>query len=209
MLDSIMRQFLNPVLTSAARIVDHPWVTPNRLTLLGLALGLGAAMAAAAQWWFLALVVWWLSRVADALDGPLARRRAGAGRGQKKNQAGGFLDISADTIVYALTVIGIAVGVQADYQTSPWPFLVLLGAYYVNGVTLFAFSATAERAHRAVDDGRSLWLPPSFAGATESIVAHSLMLALPMFAAEVAWPWTLLVLGNAVRQVVTGYRHLS
>jgi phosphatidylglycerophosphate synthase len=207
MLDSIMRQFLSPLLTAAARLVDRPWVTPNRLTLLGLMLGLGAAMAAAAQWWGWALVLWWLSRVIDGLDGPLSRRRAGAG--QTENQAGGFLDISADTFVYALTVIGIAVGVQADYQTSPWPFLVLLGAYYVNGVTLFAFSATAERAHRAVDDGRSLWLPPSFAGATESIVAHSLMLALPMFAAEVAWPWTLLVLGNAVRQVVTGYRHLS
>lgn len=70
------------------------------MTVAGLALGLGSAGAAALRWWWLALVLWLLSRLADGLDGPLARRRARADAG-----AGGLLDITSRTCRYRQWVL--------------------------------------------------------------------------------------------------------
>lgn len=52
------------------------------------------------------------ARLADGLDGPLARRRRAQGAGDAG--AGGFFDITADLTVYGATVVGVAVGSSAE-----------------------------------------------------------------------------------------------
>lgn len=81
--------------------------------MLGLALGVGSALAAAAMWWWVALVLWLLSRLCDGLDGPLARRHRTQSGGD--SQAGGFLVITADFVVYGSTVVGVAVGARSQF----------------------------------------------------------------------------------------------
>jgi hypothetical protein len=76
MLDASARRLLAGPLDRAARLIDRPWVTPNGLTLVGLGVGLAGALAAGFSAWPVALVLWLISRLADGLDGPLARRRA-------------------------------------------------------------------------------------------------------------------------------------
>jgi phosphatidylglycerophosphate synthase len=149
-LDGTTRRLVAPALERLAARVDRPAVTPDRVTLLGLALGLGSAAAAAAAQWVPALVLWLLSRVADGLDGVLARRRAAAG--EPPSAAGGYLDITADFLVYGATVAGVAIG----WGGSLLPFVAVLVAYYLNGATFLAFSSLAERTGRRLDDGRSL-----------------------------------------------------
>lgn len=212
MLDGRLRPLLARPLEAVAAALDRRWITPDGLTLAGLALGLASAVAAGLQWWPLALVLWLVSRVADGLDGTLARRRrARAGeRGDddRESYAGGFLDIAADFVVYGATVVGVAVGASAAYDAPWWPFLLVLFTYYVNGAAFLAFSSIAERAGRTLDDGRSLSFLGRVAEATETIVVHALWLLLPQWAWQIAVVWSVFVAVSATQRIVAGYRAL-
>lgn len=206
MFDAVLRRRLDAPLASVARRIDRSWVTPDRLTVAGLALGLASAALAAGQLWGWALVAWLLSRALDGLDGPLARRR-GTGQG---SPAGGFLDITADFVAYGATVVGVAVGtVGASARIADWlPFLAVLLAYYVNGTAFLAFSSIAERTGHRIDDGRSLSFLGGIAEGAETILVHALWLLLPAYAPPVATVWAGVVGVSAAHRVVTGYRTL-
>ncbi|MFP7761569.1 CDP-alcohol phosphatidyltransferase family protein [Marisediminicola sp. LYQ134] len=225
MLDAPVRRVLDPVLAGVAAAIDRPGITPDRLTVAGLVLGLGSAGAAAAGLWPLALVLWLVSRVADGLDGTLARRRRatiaatsagvvgsesgpGSATVGRASEAGGFLDIVADFVVYGATVVGVAVGVTTAFDAPWWPFLLVLFAYYVNGTAFLAFSSIAERTGRTLDDGRSLSFLGRIAEGTETIVVHSAWLILPFVAWQIAAVWALFVVASAVQRIVSGYRRL-
>ncbi|MBX9717602.1 MAG: CDP-alcohol phosphatidyltransferase family protein, partial [Microbacteriaceae bacterium] len=192
-----------------ARALDRPGISPDGLTLAGLAIGLGSAVAAGLQWWAVALVFWLLSRVIDGLDGAVARRRRAAPPADAPHsEAGGFLDITADFVVYGSTVVGVAVGATAGFDAPWWPFLAVLLAYYINGSAFLAFSSIAERTGRQLDDGRSLSFLGRIAEGTETIVVHALWLILPYWAAPIAIGWAALVGVSAVQRMVAGYRAL-
>ena len=203
MFDARLRRRLDGPLDRLAGRLDRPGVTPDRLTLVGLVLGLGSAAASVAALWPLAAVLWLASRAADGLDGPLARRRARVG-GPRDAGAGGFLDITCDFVVYGATVVGVALGAGGPL----WPFLLVLLAYYVNGTAFLAFSSIAERAGRRIDDGRSLSFLGGLAEGAETILVHTLWLVLPFWASRIALVWAALVAVSAAQRVVAGYRAL-
>ena len=152
-------------------------------------------------------MLWLLSRVADGLDGPLARRRA-ARDGVRDAGVGGFLDITCDFVVYGATVVGVAVGATTGGGAPWWPFLLVLLAYYVNGTALLAFSSIAERAGCTRGDARSLSFLGGLAEGAETIVVHALWLVVPAAAAPVAGVWAAVVRVGAAQRVVAGYRAL-
>lgn len=205
MFDTRLRRLLAEPLGRAAAGLDRAWITPDRITAVGLVLGLGSAATAAYQLWWWALLLWLVSRVADGLDGPLARRRAG---GAVTTGAGGFFDITADFVVYGSTVVGVAVGSAAAFGAPSWPFLLVLLAYYVNGAAFLAFSSIAERYGKRVDDGRSLSFLGSLAEGAETIAVHSLWLLFPAVSWQIAVVWAAVVAVSAAQRMVGGYRAL-
>ncbi len=212
MFDARVRRALDPTLHTAARLLDRPTVTPHRLTLLGLATGLGSAAAAAGQLWGWALALWLFSRAMDGLDGPLSRRRRADvpdGEGPPRSEAGGFLDIMADFAVYGATVVGVAIGATRQFDAHWLPFLLVLLAYYLNGAAFLAFSSIAERTGRQRRDGRSLSFVGGLAEGTETIVVHSVWLVVPAHAEALAVGWAAVVGLSAAQRVVAGFRDLS
>jgi phosphatidylglycerophosphate synthase len=207
-IDALLRRVLNRPLVMLARVVDVRWVSPDRLTVAGLTIGVGSAALAAMQWWGLALAAWLVSRLLDGLDGALARRRRSQNPEAKASEAGGFLDITADFVVYGTTVVGVAIGVAVGFDAPWWPFLAVLLAYYINGATFLAFSSIAERTGRRIDDGRSLSFLGRVAEGTETIVVHSVWLILPQFAWQVAIGWAAVVTVSAAQRMIAGYRLL-
>jgi phosphatidylglycerophosphate synthase len=202
MLDTTARALLAGPFDRMAASLDRSWITPDRLTVGGLVLGLAGAAAAAGQLWWLALALWLVSRLADGLDGPLARRRRRVGG--TPSDAGGFLDITADFTVYGAFVVGVGVG----WGGSLVPFLAVLLAYYINGAAFLAFSSIAERAGRQIDDGRSLSFLGGLAEGTETIVVHSVWCVIPFAAGPLAWVWAAIVGVSAAHRVVAGYQAL-
>ncbi len=203
MLDAPLRAALDRPLAGVAARLDRAWVTPDRITLTGLGLGLAGAVSAGLAWWPAALVLWLLSRAADGLDGPLARRRRASGTGDT-GEAGGFLDITADFLVYGAFVVGVGVG----WGGSLLPFLAVLLAYYINGTAFLAFSSISERTGRRLDDGRSLSFLGGLAEGAETIVVHSLWVLLPQHAGTIAWVWAAVVLLSGLHRMLVGYRTL-
>ena len=203
MLDTRARRALAGPLDRLAGLIDRPGITPDRLTLLGLVIGMGSAVAAARSAWWVALGLWLTSRLLDGLDGPLARRRRAAGA-SGDGDAGGFLDITADFVVYGSFVVGVALGSGASMA----PFLLVLLAYYVNGAAFLAFSSVAERRGAQIDDGRSLSFLGGLAEGTETVIVHSLWCVLPGYAAQIAWVWAAVVGVSATQRIIGGYATL-
>ena len=207
MLDAAARRLLEPALLRLAAGIDGAWLTPDRITAAGLVLGLGSAGAAALQQWPVAVVLWLLSRLADGLDGPLARRRRSR-TGRSDAGAGGFFDITADFAVYGSGVVGVAAGTAGAGEGPWWPFLLVLLAYYLNGASFLAFSSIAERSGRRLDDGRSLSFIGGLAEGTETIAVHALWLLVPGLAWQIALVWAVVVFLSAGQRMWTGYRSL-
>ncbi len=208
MFDDYLRRHLERPLARAAALIDRAGVTADRITAAGLILGLSSAAAAAGTWWWLSLALWLISRLADGLDGPLARLRGSRDPCQSDSGAGGFFDITADFLVYGSTVVGVAAGVNAAYGAPWWPFLLVLLAYYINGTAFLAFSSIAERSRRTLNDGRSLSFLGGLAEGTETIVVHSLWLIFSTVAWQIALVWAAVVSISAVQRMVVGYRAL-
>jgi len=213
MLDVQLRRAVSKPLNVMASAVDVPWITPDRLTIAGLVIGLSSAALAASQLWALALVAWLLSRVLDGLDGTLARRRlsaASAPRPATASEAGGFLDIVADFVVYGAMVLGVAVGSTTAFGAPWWPFLLVMFGYYINGAAFLAFSSIAERTGRTISDAdnRSLFFLGRIAEGGETVFVHALWLVLPFIAWQIAIVWSLVVLVSAAQRMIVGYRLL-
>ena len=207
MIDAYLRRQLEGPLNRCAAALDRPAITADRITAAGLVLGLGSALAAGLQFWLLALALWIVSRIADGLDGPVARRRVRAGG--KSSGAGGFFDITADFVVYGTTVVGVAVGASAQFGAPWWPFLLVLLAYYINGTAFLAFSSIAERTGRTIDDGRSFSFLGGLAEGAETIAVHSLWLLLPGISWQIAVVWAAVVAVSSGQRIIAGYRALS
>ena len=207
MFDAKLRRAMGPATERAAIWLDRPWITPDRLTGLNLVLGLASAAFAAGQWWLPALAAWLLCRIADGLDGPLARLR-NRRNGTEDTGRGGFWDICADFIVYGATVVGVGIGASAAFG-APWlPFLLVLFAYYINGTAFLAFSSVAEKTGRQIRDGRSLSFLAGLTEGAETVAVHSLWLIFPGAAWEIAAIWAMLVTASAIQRIIAGYRSL-
>ncbi len=214
MIDRSLRKALDRPLAVAARALDRPWITPDRLTLAGLVLGLASAGAAALQVWPVALALFLSSRVLDGLDGALARLRVERSRDRADaasaptSEAGGFLDIVSDFATYGAGVVGVGIGATVGFGAPWWPFVLVLLAYYLNGTAFLAFSSAAERSGRTIDDGRSFSFLGRIAEGAETIAVHSLWMLFPAVAWPVAVAWAVFVTVSAVQRAVTGYRTL-
>lgn len=198
MLDLSIRRRLGPVLDRAADPLVRLGVTPMALTVGGLVLGLGAAVAAGLAWWWAALGLWLASRLADGLDGPVARRSG------RVSAFGGWADLMADFAVYGAFVVGCAIG-QPDARVA---CLVLLALYYVNGSSLLAYSAAAGARGIAQPDTRTFHFSRGLAEGTETIVAHSLMVLLPALMAGIAWVFAVMVAVTIVQRLALAHRTL-
>ena len=104
MLDAPLRRLIDPPLDAAAGRLAAIGLSADAVTLAGFAVGLSAIPLLAAERYGAALAVILVNRLADGLDGALARRRG-------PTDLGGFLDIVCDFVFYSGVVFGFAVGV--------------------------------------------------------------------------------------------------
>lgn len=180
----------------AARLVDSG-VSAGTVTAAGLVLGIGACVAAAAGRWGPALVLWLANRLADGLDGPVARRTS-------PSELGALLDIVADFAVYSGFVLGVAVA-RPEARLA---CVALLVAYYLSGTVFLAWSAVAEREARQRTDERSLHFVGGLAEGTETIMVYVLFCLLPGAAETIAWVFSGVVAVTALQRLVFVRRSL-
>ncbi|GMU55019.1 MAG: hypothetical protein AMXMBFR33_41650 [Candidatus Xenobia bacterium] len=193
MLDSALRPLKDRLLEPLAGLP----IPPLWLTLLGLALGLVAAVLAAQSRFPEALACFWAGRLCDGLDGVVARRQ------NRQSDRGGYLDLMADILVYASIVL--ALGCSRGDRATLLALAFLLASYYVNAASWMLLSALLKRPEGSAT---SLVMPAGMVGGTETIILYTLLLVFPAWMSGWFWLTAALVSLGAAQRVAWSVRHL-
>ena len=179
MIDSILMPLaaraLNPVAKRlAARGVEADWIT-----LAGFLVGAAALPALAFGFWGLALCLILVNRLADGLDGAVARL------GQP-TERGAFLDIALDFVFYALVPLGFALH---DPAANAVPAAVLIASFAGTGSSFLAFAAIAAKSGRKAGNypTKGIYYLGGLTEGFETIVMFVLMCLYPQSFALLAY----------------------
>ncbi len=176
-------------------------VHPNVLSGIALAVGLLAAWLAMEERYAPGLLMWFLNRILDGLDGLVARTHA------KQSDFGGYLDLMLDFIVY----LAVPLGFVAANPNPPllWSALALLSSYVLNTLSWTTLSALLEKRNRQKSRRlTSVEMPAGLIEGAETILFYSFFFLLSGAVAYLFGLMALLVLVTAGQRVVWAYRHL-
>ena len=198
MLDRHLRPYIDPPLNWAGAGLARLGLGADAVTLIGLAFGLGAAGAIwfEAFWLAIALIVG--SRLADGLDGAVARVRG-------VSDFGGYLDITCDYVFYAAIPLAF---VALDPGANGLAGAFLLASFYVNGGTFLGFAVLAEKARMtsAAHGKKSLFFTGGLLEGTETIAFFIALCLWPAGFAWMAWVFGGLCLVTALGRMVLAVR---
>ncbi len=135
MIDAAIQPLQRRLLTPMGQWLVARGVQADLITLAGFALGLLAIPALAFGAYGLALALLLVNRLADGLDGTVARL-------SEPTDRGAFLDIALDFVFYALFPLGFAL---ADPMQNALPAAVLIAAFVGTGSSFLAFAAIAAK----------------------------------------------------------------
>jgi len=128
-----LKQKIQTMLTTEARIAHKAGLTPNRITMIAVILAFLSAVAYA-NWRYneffllLAIVLLLFSGLCDAMDGVVARLYG------QTTVFGGFLDSLLDRYADAAVYVGIIVGGlwEPRYWGMYWTLLAMIGSLLVS-----------------------------------------------------------------------------
>lgn len=198
MLDSAARKIIDPPLNAIGAALAARGMTANGVTLTGLALGLMAAVCIALGWMVLALVLLLASRIADGLDGAVARAT-------QKTDYGGYLDIACDFLFYgAIPFAFIVADPAANAVAGAW----LLTSFYFNGTSFLGYAILAEK--RGIETSaqgvKSLYYSNGLLEGTETIVFFVALCLFPASFASLAWIFGALCFATATLRLIAARR---
>lgn len=198
MLDGRMKKRLDPALDAIARRLGRAGFGADAVTATGFVLGLGAALAIAFGIYGLGLGLILLSRLADGLDGALARQT-------RPTDLGGYLDIVLDFIFYGAIPLGFAL---ADPQANALPAAVLLMSFYANGASFLTFALMAEK-RKLVTTARgpkSLYFTTGLAEAGETLLVFVLACLVPAWFGVLAYGFAALCFVTCFSRIALAMR---
>jgi phosphatidylglycerophosphate synthase len=171
MLDRAALDFLRPGLSAAAGALAARGVHADSVTWVGFALGIGAAVAIALGSPLAGLGLMALSRLADGLDGALARAT-------RTTDRGAFLDITLDFIFYASIPLAFAI---ADPARNALAAALLLAAFIGTGSSFLAYAVLAERRGltSTAHPSKGLYYLGGLTEGTETLACFALMCLWP------------------------------
>jgi phosphatidylglycerophosphate synthase len=198
MLDRYARQLIDPPLNLMGRGLAARGFSADGVTLVGLALGLFAALLIALGQFGWALVPLLASRLADGLDGAVARAT-------QKTDFGGYLDIAADFLFYGAIPMAF---VLYDPAANGAAGAFLLASFYFNGTSFLGYAILAEkRGHKTDLQGqKTLYYSNGLLEGTETIVFFLLLCLFETFFAPLAWLFGSLCFATAILRILAAKR---
>ena len=178
MFDTRARQIIDPPLNSLGQQIASFGVSANLVTLVGLGFGIVAAVTIAFGATYLALVPLLLSRLADGLDGAVARATG-------KTDFGGYLDIVCDFLFYGLVPMAF-VWMEPQNAASG---AFLLASFYFNGASFLGYAILAEKhgLETKAQGIKSLYYSNGLLEGTETIAFFVLLCLFPSAFPVLAW----------------------
>jgi phosphatidylglycerophosphate synthase len=177
-LDARIRRIIDPTLDRIGAGLARWGLGANAVTVCGFLIGMGAWASLWAEAYLPALALILLNRLADGLDGAVARRTG-------LTDLGGYLDIVLDFIFYAGVPFFFAVGRPQD--ALPAAFLAF--SFVGTGGSFLAFASVAARRGLVTrTHGRkSIYYLGGLTEGAETIALFVLICLLPQYFAWLAW----------------------
>lgn len=201
MFDARLRPLIDPPLNRIGARLAAWGVSADAVTWAGFAFGMaGCGLILLGQFgWALALIL--LGRLADGLDGAVARAT-------RKTDRGGFLDIVLDFVFYGSVPMAFAI---VDPQANALPAAALLLSYYANGASFLTFAVMAEKAGLKTDaqGQKSLFYLAGAAEGFETILFSCLFCLLPGWFPALAYFFAGLVGVSAAARIAMAMRLLK
>lgn len=197
MLDRQLRPFIDPPLNALGERLADSGISANRVTLIGLVLGLMAAVAIVLGAFWAALVLILLSRLADGLDGAVARSHG-------ITDFGGYLDITSDYLFYGAIPLAFVI---CDPTANGVAGAVLLTSFYFNGATFLGYAILAERHKlRSSTHGvKSMYFTTGLLEGAETILFFALICLFPEWFSVMAWVFATLCFYTALSRIMLAY----
>lgn len=200
---------LDPILTPLTRKLLHPLadamvrrnISADQITISGFVVGLLAVPALAFEQYLVALLCILLNRLADGLDGAVARQT-------QLTDAGGYLDIVLDFIFYSAVVFGFLL---ANPDQNAIAAGLLMVTFMATGATFLAFASLAAK--RGIENldypHKSLHYMGGLTEGTETIIALVAFCVWPQQFVLLAYLFAAACWLTALTRLYSGYRTLQ
>ncbi|MCB1360497.1 MAG: CDP-alcohol phosphatidyltransferase family protein [Rhodobacter sp.] len=194
MLDRHVRPLIDPPLNRLGHRLAGLGIGANAVTALGLMLGLGAALAVASGSVAVALGLMLASRLADGLDGAVARAT-------RPSDFGGVFDIAADFVFYAALPLAF---VWVDPVRNGLAGASLIAAFYINAASFLGYAIlAAKQGHTTQARGQKSWYHAGgLMEGTETIVFFAAFCLWPALFPALAWVFAALCLITATGRMI-------
>ncbi|MEE9336143.1 MAG: CDP-alcohol phosphatidyltransferase family protein [Granulosicoccaceae bacterium] len=200
MLDKYIVPILKPRLADVAKQLQGEGIAADHVTLVGFGIGLACVLMLSVGQFGIALLLLLINRLADGVDGELARL-------SQPSDGGAYLDITLDFIFYAVFPLGFAFYAP---QANALPAAVLIASFVGTGASFLAFSGqAAKQGMEHPDFGyKGFYYLNGLAEGTETILVFVLMCLLPSQFALIAFVFSAVCVLTAFNRVVFGYLSL-
>jgi phosphatidylglycerophosphate synthase len=170
MLDRAARRLVDPVLEQLATAAQQRNLTANQVTIAGFGCGLAAMAAIALQSYGLGLLLLLANRLADGVDGALAKRNG-------PTDLGGYLDIVLDFIIYS----GAAFAFALAQPGHALPAAFLIFSFMGTGSSFLAFAIFAAKRRLEGEEAanKSFYYLGGITEGTETILLFVFVLLFP------------------------------
>ncbi len=195
MLDAWMRRRIDTPLDRLGRSLAAAGLRANQVTLLGFIAGVAAVPLLAVEAYWPALVLILLNRLADGLDGAIARNT-------QTTDLGGYLDIVCDFLVYSGVVFGFALA-RPEANALPAALQILSVAGTGSSFLAYAVVATKRGVTTKIRGYKSFYY---LGGLTEGTETFALFVLLCLF--PDAFPWLAWMFGGLC-WITTAFRILA
>lgn len=181
MFDAALRRVIDPPLDAAGRRLARVGISANAVTVAGFVIGLAAVPALAAERYDIALALIIANRLADGLDGAVARVTG-------PSDLGGYLDIVLDFIFYSAVVFGVALGRPEEAVFAAFLIFSFIGT----GASFLAYAIIAAK-RGVTTEARGRKSIFYLGGLTEGAETIACFVAICLFP---AWfPWIAAIFG--------------
>ena len=195
MLDPLMRRLIDPPLKGAAAIWPRK-ISANQITIFGLLLGVGCFLAIITNAMTAALSFLALNRLADGLDGAVARA-------QTPSDLGAYLDIVSDFLLWGLLPIGFVILDSNNAIAAA----VLLSSFSMSMTVFLAFAIMAEK--RGLETNtqgyKNFFYIAGLAEGTETIAFFAIVIIWPGIFIPAAFIYAGIVYLSVIGRVANSY----
>lgn len=201
MLDRYAIDIIRWPLKQAAEVSEKLGLTANQVTVGGFFIGMLALPAIATGHYWLGLLFIALNRIADGLDGALARK-------QGITDAGGFLDITLDFLFYSMVPFAFAL---ANPEQNAVAAAFLIFSFMGTGSSFLAFAIMASK--RSIDNpvyrNKSLYYIGGLTEGTETIACFVLFCLFPAHFATIAFVFGAMCWVTTTTRIWAGFQTLT